>query len=188
MRTAAAACWLAAAALAGEAAAVSPYRLVWDARQQIGRTTSYDPAYSRLPYPMGDVPVNKGVCTDVLIRALRRQGVDLQRLIHEDMAENFSAYPKKWGLARPDPNIDHRRVPNIAAYFRRKGYGVADGRYLAGDILTWDLGRGQTHIGIVSDRRAADGTPLILHNIGRGTREEDILRRYTVTGHYRLPP
>lgn len=171
----------------GGVSAVSAYRLVWEARQQIGRTTSYDPAYTPLPYPMGDVPVGKGVCTDVVIRSLRRQGVDLQRLIHEDMVKDFAAYPKKWGLSRPDPNIDHRRVPNIATYFQRRGYQVSDGRYLAGDIVTWDLGRGLTHIGIVSDRRAKNGTPLILHNIGNGTREEDILRRYTVTGHYRLP-
>lgn len=166
--------------------ALSPQKLVQDARWQIGKTVSYDPAYTRLDYPMGDVPLHKGVCTDVLIRALRKQGWDLQQMIHEDMSKNFSAYPKKWGLKATDRNIDHRRVPNIATYFDRKGYRVVTGPYRAGDVVTWDLGRGLTHIGIVSDR-SVRGKPLIIHNIGRGTREEDILYRYKITGHYRLP-
>lgn len=166
--------------------ALSPQKLVQDARWQIGRTVSYDPAYTRLNYPMGDVPLHKGVCTDVVIRALRKQGWDLQQMIHEDMSKNFSVYPKKWGLTATDRNIDHRRVPNIATYFDRKGYRVRAGAYQAGDVVTWDLGKGLTHIGIVSDR-SIRGTPLIIHNIGRGTREEDILYRYKITGHYRLP-
>lgn len=166
--------------------AVEPLRLVQDARWQIGRTTAYDPAYSRLTYPMGDVPLSRGVCTDVVIRALRHQGWDLQQLIHEDMRRHFSAYPRHWGLSRPDRNIDHRRVPNIATYFQRKGYQVSQTSYRPGDIVTWDLGRGLSHIGIVSDRKI-QGRPLIIHNIGRGTQEEDILFRFRITGHYRLP-
>ena len=177
-----------AAASAPEAAAPptpSP-PLVAAARAQIGQTVSYDRAYTKLAYPMGDVPPHKGVCTDVVIRALRRQGVDLQRLVHEDMRRHFSAYPQKWGLSAPDPNIDHRRVPNLAAYFQRQGY-QADGRdFRAGDIVTWNVGRDRPHIGIVSDRRAGS-RPLVIHNIGRGTQEEDILYRYPITGHYRLP-
>ena len=118
-----------------QAHAVSAQKLVWEARQQIGRTTAYDPAYSNIGYPMGDVPVHKGVCTDVVIRSLRRQKIDLQQLIHEDMSKNFAAYPKKWGLTQPDRNIDHRRVPNIATYFQRKGYQTHDEKFLAGDIV-----------------------------------------------------
>lgn len=165
-----------------------PDQLVRDARLQIGVTRSYDPAYSQLPYPMGDVPLSKGVCTDVVIRALRQQGIDLQKDVHEDMRRHFASYPKKWGLKRPDKNIDHRRVPNLMRYFERQGYQVSDKRYVAGDIVTWDLnGKGLTHIGIVSNKQlSALGTPLIIHNIGAGTQEEDILYRYKIIGHYRL--
>ena len=136
---------------------------------------------------MGDVPINKGVCTDVVIRALRHQDMDLQKLIHEDMKQNFSAYPKKWGLKSPDKNIDHRRVPNIATYFKRKGYQVKDGVYKSGDIVTWDLGSGLVHIGIVSDKKSQSRVPLIIHNIGSGTKEENILYKFKITGHYRIP-
>lgn len=160
--------------------------LVAAARAQIGQTVAYDPAYTKLDYPMGDVPIDKGVCTDVVIRALRRQGVDLQRLVHEDMRRHFSAYPQKWGLSAPDPNIDHRRVPNLAAYFQRQGYQADSRDFRAGDIVTWNVGRDRPHIGIVSDRRAGS-RPLVIHNIGRGTQEEDIFYRYPITGHYRLP-
>lgn len=168
--------------------AFSATQLVEDARSQIGVTKFYDPAYSQLAYPMGDVPMIKGVCTDVVVRALRQQNIDLQALIHTDMQKNFSLYPKKWGLKRPDANIDHRRVPNIATYFKRQGYEVKDTHFLAGDVVTWDLGKGLTHIGIVSDRQAADHTPLIIHNIGRGTQEENILNAYKITGHFRYQP
>lgn len=167
-------------------AAFSPQKLVEDARSQIGVTRYYDAAYTKLDYPLGDVPKVKGVCTDVVIRALREQKLDLQQLIHEDMRQNFARYPKKWGLKSTDRNIDHRRVPNIATYFTHKGYAVS-GEFLAGDVVTWDLGKGQTHIGIVSDRKTAAGVPLIIHNIGRGTQEEDILHRFKLTGHFRLP-
>lgn len=167
--------------------AISATQLVKDARSQIGKTLMYDPAYSQLSYPMGDVPMVKGVCTDVVIRALRHQQIDLQKVIHEDMKKNFNAYPKKWGLKAPDKNIDHRRVPNIATYFNRKGYQVKNGHYQAGDIVTWDLGKGLVHIGIVSDKKTWNGTPLIIHNIGRGTQENDILYHFKITGHYRVP-
>lgn len=167
--------------------AFSPQTLVQDARKQIGITRYYDAAYSKIAYPMGDVPMIKGVCTDVVIRALRGQQIDLQQLIHEDMRKHFNRYPNKWKLKSTDRNIDHRRVPNIATYFQRQGYAVKNGEYHAGDIVTWDLGRGLTHIGIVSDQKAADGTPLIIHNIGSGTQEENILRQFRITGHFRLP-
>lgn len=167
--------------------AVEPAKIVNHAREQIGKTLLYDPAYTKLNYPMGDVPLYKGVCTDVLIRALRHQGVDLQKNIHEDMRKNFKAYPQKWGLKAPDKNIDHRRVPNIATYFKRRGYEVKDQQYLAGDVVTWDLGKGLVHIGIVSDKKTLlQKTPLIIHNIGFGTQENDILYKYKVTGHFRL--
>ena len=163
-------------------------KLVTDARSQIWKTLYYDPAYSQLKYPMGDVPLVKGVCTDVVIRALRHQGIDLQQRIHEDMKANFKHYPQKWGLKGTDKNIDHRRVPNIMTYFQRQGYAVKDQNYRAGDIVTWDLGKGLVHIGIVSDKTTLiSKTPLIIHNIGQGTRENDILYEYKITGHYRIP-
>ncbi len=168
--------------------AFSAVQLVQDARKQIGVTLTYDPAYTRLDYPMGDVPASKGVCTDVVVRALRLQGIDLQKNVHEDMRKAFASYPKKWGLSRPDSNIDHRRVPNLMRYFQRKGYAVDDQHYLPGDIVTWDLnGKGLTHIGIVSDKQQLiSKTPLIIHNIGAGTQENNILYQYKITGHYRI--
>ncbi len=171
--------------------AISANQLVKDARSQIGQTLTYDPAYTRLSYPMGDVPIQKGVCTDVVIRALRKQNIDLQKVIHEDMKRNFKAYPQLWGLKNTDRNIDHRRVPNIAKYMTRQGYSVQKSPFKtvlfeAGDIVTWDLGRGLVHIGIVSDRKSWAQVPLIIHNIGRGTQEENILLQYKITGHYRI--
>jgi NADH:ubiquinone oxidoreductase, na len=161
-------------------------QIVQSARNQIGKTLHYDPAYTKLTYPMGDVPILKGVCTDVIIRALRDQNIDLQALVHQDMSQNFSVYPKRWGLTQPDTNIDHRRVPNLMTYFTRQGWAVQDTNYQAGDIVTWELKGNRPHIGIVSDLKIGD-RPLIIHNIGSGTRENDILYRYTITGHYRLP-
>ena len=169
-----------------QAARASP-PLVAAARSQIGTTLHYDPAYTEIAYPNGDVPLIKGVCTDVVIRALRHLGMDLQALIHEDMRVAFGAYPPLWGLSQADANIDHRRVPNIRRYFERQHYQIENGTFQAGDIITWDLGQGLVHIGIASDRRNAKGEPLIIHNIGRGTQEEDILHRYAITGHYRIP-
>jgi uncharacterized protein len=178
---------LLAAALS--AAEMVPKKLADAARSQIGKTISYDPAYKKLKYPQGDVPQSTGVCSDVVVRALREQGIDLQQLVHEDMTRNFSAYPNKWGLTKPDPNIDHRRVPNLMTYFQRQGLArkiTKQGQdFSPGDIVTWDLGRGITHIGMVSDRRSTNGTPLIIHNIGRGAREEDVLFQFQITGHYR---
>lgn len=171
-------------------AAVDGGRLVEAARTQVGVTVGYDPAYRRIAYPGGDVPLATGVCTDVVIRALRAQGLDLQQRVHEDMRRHFSAYPRHWGLKRPDPNIDHRRVPNLMTWFDRQSLSLKVGQaaadYQPGDIVTWDLGRGLQHIGIISDRRSREGTPLALHNIGQGTREEDILFRWPILGHYRF--
>ena len=166
--------------------------LVAAARAQIGVTTRYDPAYRVLAYPGGDVPADRGVCTDVVVRALRSQGLDLQARVHEDMRDDFSAYPAIWGLSRPDRNIDHRRVPNLMRWFERQGWQqpitAAATDYAAGDIVAWKLnGNGLLHVGIVSDRRLADGTPLVLHNIARGTREENLLFRHAIIGHYRMP-
>jgi uncharacterized protein YijF (DUF1287 family) len=165
--------------------------LVSAARRQVGVTVIYDGSYRVLDYPGGDVPMERGVCTDVIVRALRTaRGTDLQKLVHEDMRANFSAYPsrRRWGLTRPDANIDHRRVPNLMKYFERAGDGrpvsAAAGDYLPGDFVAWDLGGGIPHIGIISDRYQ-NGTPLVIHNIGAGAREEDILFRYSIIGHYR---
>ena len=169
--------------------AFSPERFVQDARTQIGKTLLYDPSYARMSYPMGDVPIIRGVCTDVLIRALRHQGIDLQQLVHEDMRKNFHLYPNsaRWKLKKPDTNIDHRRVLNLQRYFKRQGYTVTGETFLPGDIVTWNLRPQVEHIGIVSDRRDPSGKrPLIIHNIGQGTQEEDVLYQYTITGHYRV--
>ncbi|MGG5873435.1 DUF1287 domain-containing protein [Pseudomonas peli] len=177
--------------LSPQAWALQADALVAAAREQVGVTLSYDPAYRRLSYPNGDVPLTTGVCTDVVIRALRQQGLDLQQAVHQDMRANFRLYPKNWGLSRPDSNIDHRRVPNLMTWFKRQGWALPLGqdaeRYRPGDIVTWDLGGGLTHIGIISDLQAGSGVPLVLHNIGRGTQEEDILFSFKITGHYRIP-
>ena len=157
---------------------------------QAGRPTRYDGSYRRIPYPGGDVPADVGVCTDVVIRAFRAAGVDLQQRVHEDMTRAFAAYPRIWGLERPDASIDHRRVPNLQTYFRRQGAEAAATRdprdYAAGDLVTWMLPGNLPHIGLVSDRRSADGErPLIVHNIGNGPEIEDMLLAFPITGHYR---
>lgn len=162
------------------------------ARSQIGQTVVYDPAYRRLDYPNGDVPADRGVCTDVVIRALRgARSLDLQRLVHEDMTRNFARYPKLWGLARPDRNIDHRRVPNLQVYFTRQGWSLPISRraehYKPGDLVTVLIPPRLPHIVIVSDKKNAKGQPLVIHNIGAGTREEDRLFEFEITGHYRIP-
>lgn len=164
--------------------------LIAAARQQIGVTILYDPAYISLAYPGGDVPRAQGVCTDVVIRAYRDAfGADLQRLVHEDMAENFSAYPKIWGLSRTDRNIDHRRVPNLRTFWKRQGASLPISQkpddWQPGDIFTSMVGGRLPHTGIVSDRIAANGNPLVIHNIGAGTREEDVLFAHDLNGHYR---
>ncbi len=152
---------------------------------------TYDPTYFTIPYPNGDVPAGKGVCTDVVIRAYRKMGIDLQKTVHEDMKTNFNLYPsrKKWGLTQPDKNIDHRRVPNLQVFFSRFGTvkKITDDAedYLPGDIVSWDLGRGITHIGIVVNKRSKDDKRyLIVHNIGRGQVVEDCLFNWKITGHY----
>lgn len=166
--------------------------LITAARAQIGVTTRYNGAYVRLSYPNGDVAPETGVCTDVIIRALRvAHGLDLQQSVHEDMSHAFSAYPALWGLSRPDANIDHRRVPNLRRYFERhdQSLPISDraADYQPGDLVTWLLAPGKPHIGIVSDRMDAQtGEPLILHNVGAGTREQRFLFAYPITGHYRL--
>ena len=168
-------------------------RLVSEARAQMGVTTVYDPAYVSLSYPNGDIARERGVCTDVVIRALRDTAdVDLQQLVHEDMNRNFARYPTIWGLKRTDKNIDHRRVPNLETYFDRMNTGLplssAASDYAAGDIVTWRLPGNLPHIGIISDKTDADGTPLVIHNIGAGTQEENILFRFKMIGHYRPAP
>jgi uncharacterized protein YijF (DUF1287 family) len=166
--------------------------IVAAARKQIGVTVSYDPAYRKIGYPGGDVPRTSGVCTDVIIRALRdARKVDLQKLVHEDMKGSFAKYPQNWGLKKPDANIDHRRVPNLQCYFKRKGWSLkatkAASDYEPGDFVTVKVGGRLPHIMIVSDRKASDGTPLVIHNIGAGTKEENSLFTYPLTGHYRIP-
>ena len=160
------------------------------ARRQIGVTTTYDPDYVQLPYPGGDVPMDRGVCTDVVIRALRLLGFDLQKEVHQDMAAHFAAYPKNWGLKRPDKNIDHRRVPNLRTFFTRRGWAlpISDkpGDYRPGDLVTCTVAGRVPHLVIVSDRKSPDGVPLIIHNIGSGTQEEDALFEFPITGHYRV--
>ena len=178
---------LAAPAFAGS----EPSRLTAAARAQVGVTVTYDPGYAKLEFPGGDIPRDRGVCTDVVIRALRDGwGIDLQLVVNRDMKADFAAYPPLWGLTTTDRNIDHRRVPNLQTLFARIGAEVpleeGPTPYLPGDIITWKLPGNLDHIGIVSDRRSADGTPLILHNIGSGAQEEDILFAYPMTGHYRI--
>ncbi|QBH98008.1 DUF1287 domain-containing protein [Limnobaculum zhutongyuii] len=163
--------------------------LALSAEEQIGKTRYYDPAYVSLPYPGGDVDIERGVCSDVVIRALRQQGADLQQLVHQDMKGNFSSYPRIWGLKRPDTNIDHRRVPNLETYFKRhkmeQPVSLNARDYLPGDIVSWRLDNGLPHIGIVTDRYTREGRPLVVHNIGSGARAEDILFLWKINGHYR---
>jgi uncharacterized protein YijF (DUF1287 family) len=155
-------------------------------------TVRYDPAYVRIPYPGGDVPADTGVCTDEIIRAYRAVGIDLQREVHEDLEQNSSSYPRKWRWlsGRPDANIDHRRVLNLMVFFSRKGETLAitkrAGDYAPGDLVTWDLGGHVPHIGIVVDQKSpASGRYMIVHNIGRGPKIEDVLFNWKITGHYR---
>lgn len=150
---------------------------------------AYDPTYRVIAYPNGDVPADKGVCTDVVIRAYRKVGIDLQKEVHEDMKSNFDKYPKYWGLLRPDKNIDHRRVPNLMTFFTRHGNvkkitGNSED-YLPGDIVCWNLGGEVTHIGIVTRKKSTDGKRyLMVHNIGGGQVLEDCLFSYRIIGHY----
>ena len=165
------------------------------AQARLLENITYDGRYFSIPYPNGDVPAHLVVCTDVVIRAYRRIGIDLQRLVHEDMRANFSLYPKRWALSRPDRNIDHRRVPNLATYFKRHGYSLKisnqAGDYLPGDLVTWDLDPGRRelpHIGIVVPNPERKGRPWIIHNIGSGPEKSDSLFHWKITGHFRFLP
>lgn len=171
-------------------------RLIQSAVAQTKTEVTYVPDYVRIPYPNGDVPANTGVCTDLVIRAYRAVGIDLQKEVHEDMVKHFADYPQLWKLKGPDANIDHRRVPNLMTFFKRRNAALkvssdaAD--YKPGDLVTWNLQNrnavsGITHIGIVTDLRSADGTRyLVAHNIGSGNELEDMLFSYTIIGHYRF--
>ena len=167
-------------------------RLVAAAGERTHHAVRYEPAYVRIPYPGGDVPADTGVCTDEVIRSYRAVGIDLQKEVHEDMEQNFSAYPRKWRWlsSHTDTNIDHRRVPNLMVFFSRKGetMGITQRAedYWPGELVTWDLGGGVPHIGIVVDKKSGDsGRFMIVHNIGQGPRMEDALFRWKITGHYR---
>jgi uncharacterized protein YijF (DUF1287 family) len=158
----------------------------------IDPTIEYDPAYFSIPYPNGDVPKNKGVCTDVIIRSYRKLGIDLQKEVHEDMIANFSVYPnlEKWGMTKTDTNIDHRRVPNLEVFFERKGHKLAISQdpsaYKTGEIVTWMINGKLPHIGIVTNKKSKDGKRnLIVHNVGGGQVLEDCLFDYEIVGHYK---
>lgn len=167
-------------------------KIVEAARKQVGVTKSYDADYVALEYPGGDLPRESGVCTDVVIRALRDAlDKDLQKLVHEDMRANFAKYPKIWGLKGPDKNIDHRRVPNLRVYFKRhhESFEVGEkpdiSKFKPGDLVTCTVPSNAPHIMIVSDKKSAKGVPLIIHNVGSGAKEEDRLEVYPITGHFR---
>jgi uncharacterized protein len=164
-------------------------KIVANAIEQTKITRSYDPAYVKLAYPGGDVPMNTGVCTDVLIRAFRSINIDLQKEVHQDMQRNFAAYPRNWGAKNPDTNIDHRRVPNLMVWLQRKGKALPVTNnpqdYQPGDIVTWDFGGGQQHIGIVTNIRATSDRFAIVNNAGWGTKVEDMLFGWKQIGHYR---
>lgn len=154
-------------------------------------TIDYDPTYFSIPYPNGDVPKNKGVCTDVIIRSYRKLGVDLQKEVHEDMKTNFSKYPTKWGLKKTDTNIDHRRVPNLEVFFTRKGQRLTisdnPNDYKVGEIVTWMVNKKLPHIGIITHQKSTDGKrPMIVHNIGNGQVLEDCLFEYKIVGHFKF--
>ncbi len=167
------------------------YKRLADSAETLTKVrVTYDPAYFKIAYPMGDVPADRGVCTDVVVRAYRKLGIDLQQRVHEDMSAHFSKYPRTWKLTKPDKNIDHRRVPNLMVFFSRHGQALpitklgAD--YKPGDVVCWDLGGGLKHVGLVSDKWHNDGNRrLIVHNIGQGQVLEDVLFQYKIIGHYR---
>jgi uncharacterized protein YijF (DUF1287 family) len=175
------------------AAAMSSEALVDAARERTKADVRYDPAYVKLSYPLGDVPADTGVCTDVIIRTYRNAfGFDFQKAVHEDMRANFKAYPNHWGLTRADKNIDHRRVPNLEQFLKRQGAAVPITKnaedYKPGDIVSWRLGGRLPHIGIVSNKKSLWGTPLIIHNVGNGPVEDDLLFNTDINGHFRFMP
>ena len=169
----------------------SPEKISKAALELTKQHVVYDASYYSIPYPNGDVPKGKGVCTDVIIRTYRANGLDLQKEVHQDMSENFNLYPKNWGLSRPDPSIDHRRVPNLMTYFERQGSKLPitnkGSDYLPGDVVAWNLGGGTTHIGMVVNRLSNDKKRYqIVHNIGGGQVLEDCLFDSDIIGHYRF--
>ena len=177
--------------LSGEISAQESFafKLANEAIKLTEQRVKYDPGYFRIDYPNGDIPADKGVCTDVIIRVYRKLGIDLQKEVHEDMMRNFDKYPKTWGLKSTDKNIDHRRVPNLMTFFSRhsqiKNITSNPDDYVPGDIVTWDLGRGILHIGIVTNKKTNDNKRyLIVHNIGNGQLINDCLFSYKITGHY----
>ncbi|NLG32088.1 MAG: DUF1287 domain-containing protein, partial [Syntrophomonadaceae bacterium] len=150
----------------------TPDFILLGARKEVHNRVVYDASYQAIEYPLGDVPADRGACTDVVVRAFRNAGIDLQQLIHEDMAKNFKSYPQDWGLSQPDPNIDHRRVPNQVTFFKRHGLELnTDASELDewkwGDVVYWKFSNGLDHCGIISDRKTKDGRPLVIHNAGR---------------------
>tara|TARA_B110000003_G_scaffold271890_1_gene306806 strand:+ start:40 stop:627 length:588 start_codon:yes stop_codon:yes gene_type:complete len=170
---------------------LDPLKISDSAIELTNKSVIYNGDYYSIPYPNGDVPDGIGVCTDVVIRTYRSVGLDLQKEVHEDMEANFELYPKIWGLSKPDSNIDHRRVPNLMTYFKRQGAEIPitdKGKdYLPGDIVSWNLGGGLTHIGVVVNKKSNDNKRfMIVHNIGGGQVLEDCLFNYTITGHYRF--
>lgn len=183
---------IAASPLAAPAHAEFGAQLAAAAAEQARHRVVYDPAYVAIDYPWGDVAADRGVCADVIVRAYRALGIDLQQRVHEDMSAHFSAYPADWGLSRPDPNIDHRRVLNLETYFERRGARLPPSAdpadFLPGDVVAWNL-RGDAgklpHMGVVLDRRGPSGAPLVAHNIGAGPQVEDVLFAWPMTGRYR---
>ena len=182
--------WRVKAQLALARTSTSLQRVIAAAAAETQVTRFYDPRYVKLSYPGGDPPPDRGVCSDVIVRAFRAGGVDLQREVHEDMLRHFAAYPHIWGLRAPDSNIDHRRVANLMTFFARKGKSSPiteqAGDYRPGDIVAWDLGGGLLHMGIVVDeRRGPDHPYALVHNIGAGARLEDVIFNWRIIGHYR---
>jgi len=180
-----------ATAMRIKAATPDATKIVVGAKKQIG--ILYDPAYVKIDYPRGDISRNKGVCSDVVVRALRGADHDLQRLVHEDMKSHFALYPKNWGLKKPDPNIDHRRVPNLMRFFERHGRvltkevtAATARQWQPGDIVCWRLPNNLYHTGVISDRLDEHGIPFVIHNLSV-CREEDCLRAWKIIGHYRYP-
>jgi uncharacterized protein len=166
-------------------------KVVDSAIKQTEQTFEYDSAYAKLAYPNGDVPLERGVCADVIVRAFRNAGVDLQKEVHEDMTRHFAAYPAKWGARKPDSNIDHRRVPNLMTLFERLSKSVPitrkPGDYAPGDVVAWELDNHLLHIGLVTDAIAGERQNyLVVHNIGAGAKIEDVLMAWKIIGHYRM--
>ena len=174
-------------------AATNGLDIVSAARSQVGVTVVYDPSYQNISYPNGDVPMDRGVCSDVIVRALRAaRGIDLQKLVHEDMKAHFIMYPSltRWLMYRTDPNIDHRRVLNLERFFGRSGWSLEVTKdadcFIPGDIVTCLIGGEIPHVMIASDRKSPEGVPLVIHNVGSGAQEENCLFSYDITGHHRL--